>query len=85
LGVPYFRGWEHRSVLSAIAPRRHSNDVCYQVDTGTYLSTGDNQILTGYSGGEQGRWLEQTLFEASLDRTVDWIAASTPTRASSTW
>ena len=30
-----------------------NNDVCYQIDTGTYLSTGDNQILTGYSGGAQ--------------------------------
>jgi 3',5'-cyclic AMP phosphodiesterase CpdA len=50
-----------------------NNDVCYQVDTGTYLSTGDNQLLTGYSGGEQLRWLEQTLREASFDNSVDWI------------
>ena len=44
-----------------------NNDVCYQVDTGTYLSTGDTQILTGYSGGEQQKWLEKTLREASTD------------------
>ena len=52
-----------------------NNDVCYQIDTGTYLSTGDNQILTGYSGGAQLKWLERTLREASTDTSVDWIVA----------
>ncbi len=52
-----------------------NNDVCYQVDTGTYLSTGENQILTGYSGGKQLKWLEKTLKQASVDRSVDWIVA----------
>ena len=52
-----------------------NNDVCYQIDTGTYLSTGDNQILTGYSGGAQLKWLERTLREASTDRSIDWIVA----------
>jgi hypothetical protein len=52
-----------------------NNDVCYQVDTGTYLSTGDNQILTGYSSGAQLKWLEKTLKQASVDKSVDWIVA----------
>jgi hypothetical protein len=57
-----------------------NNDVCYQVDTGTYFnapgeSTGDSQILTGYSDGQQLKWLEKTLRQASTDRSVDWIVA----------
>ncbi|MGH3292055.1 MAG: purple acid phosphatase family protein [Trebonia sp.] len=39
------------------------------------VSTGDTQILTGYSGGKQLAWLERTLREASTDRSVDWIVA----------
>ena len=52
-----------------------NNDVCHQNDTGAYLSTGDAQVLTGYSGGAQERWLEKTLKQASTDTTVDWIVA----------
>jgi purple acid phosphatase-like protein/calcineurin-like phosphoesterase family protein len=65
--------WYKFQVGSVLFVMLDNNDVCYQVDTGTYLSTGDNQILTGYSGGEQERWLERTLREASTDFSVDWI------------
>src|ERR1700691_3254426 len=65
--------WYKFQIGSVLFVMLDNNDVCYQVDTGTYLSTGDNQILTGYSGGEQERWLERPLFEASLDRPFDWI------------
>jgi hypothetical protein len=52
-----------------------NNDVCFQNDCGTYLSTGDAQYLLGYSAGEQERWLDKTLREASADASVDWIVA----------
>jgi hypothetical protein len=65
--------WYKFQIGSVLFVMLDNNDVCYQVDTGTYLSTGDNQILTGYSGGAQERWLEWTLREASTDTSVDWI------------
>ncbi len=65
--------WYKFQIGSVLFVMLDNNDVCYQVDTGTYLSTGDNQILTGYSGGAQERWLEKTLREASTDTSVDWI------------
>ena len=67
--------WYKFQIGSVLFVMLDNNDVCYQIDTGTYLSTGDNQILTGYSGGAQERWLERTLHEASTDRSVDWIVA----------
>jgi hypothetical protein len=67
--------WYKFQIGSVLFVMLDNNDVCYQVDTGTYLSTGDNQLLTGYSGGEQERWLERTLREASCDTSVDWIVA----------
>src|ERR1700733_1923460 len=67
--------WYKFQVGSVLFVMLDNNDVCYQVDTGTYLSTGDNQILTGYSGGAQLRWLEKTLRKASTDTSVDWIVA----------
>jgi len=71
--------WYSFQVASVLFIMLDNNDVCYQVDTGTYFntttgaSTGVNQILTGYSGGKQLKWLEQTLHQASTDRSVDWI------------
>ncbi|HUC23919.1 MAG TPA: metallophosphoesterase family protein [Streptosporangiaceae bacterium] len=65
--------WYKFQIGSVLFVMLDNNDVCYQVDTGTYLSTGDNQILTGYSGGAQEQWLERTLREASTDTSVDWI------------
>jgi hypothetical protein len=65
--------WYKFQIGSVLFVMLDNNDVCYQLDTGTYLSTGDNQILTGYSGGAQEQWLEKTLHEASTDRSVDWI------------
>jgi hypothetical protein len=65
--------WYKFQVSSVLFIMLDNNDVCYQVDTGTYLSSGDNQILTGYSGGAQLKWLQQTLSEASFDTSVDWI------------
>jgi hypothetical protein len=67
--------WYKFQIGSVLFVMLDNNDVCYQVDTGTYLSTGDNQILTGYSSGAQEKWLEQTLHEASTDTSVDWIVA----------
>jgi hypothetical protein len=67
--------WYKFQVGSVLFVMLDNNDVCYQVDTGTYLATGDTQILTGYSGGEQLEWLEKTLREASTDTSVDWIVA----------
>ncbi len=61
-----------------------NNDVCFQNDCGTYLSTGDAQYLLGYSAGEQERWLEKTLREASTDASIDWIVAVTHQPAMST-
>jgi Purple acid Phosphatase, N-terminal domain/Calcineurin-like phosphoesterase len=65
--------WYKFQIGSVLFVMLDNNDVCYQVDTGTYLSTGDNQILTGYSGDAQEQWLEKTLREASTDTSVDWI------------
>jgi hypothetical protein len=65
--------WYSFQIGSVLFVMLDNNDVCYQVDTGTYLTSGDNQILTGYSGGEQLRWLEHTLREASTDTSIDWI------------
>src|ERR1700752_1990051 len=59
--------WYSFPVGSVLFVMLDNNDVCYQIDTGSYLSTGDTQILTGYSGGEQLTWLERTLREASTD------------------
>jgi Calcineurin-like phosphoesterase/Purple acid Phosphatase, N-terminal domain len=73
-GSADFEGnWYKFQIGSVLFVMLDNNDVCYQVDTGTYLSTGDNQILTGYSSGAQERWLEKTLREASTDTSVDWI------------
>jgi hypothetical protein len=84
-GSAGFEGnWYKFQVGSVLFVMLDNNDVCYQVDTGTYLSTGDNQILTGYSGGAQERWLERTLREASTDISVDWIVAVTHQPAMST-
>ena len=76
--------WYKFQIGSVLFVMLDNNDVCYQVDTGTYLSTGDNQILTGYSGGAQEKWLEKTLREASTDISVDWIVAVTHQPAMST-
>jgi 3',5'-cyclic AMP phosphodiesterase CpdA len=58
--------WYSFQVGSVLFVMLDNNDVCYQVDTGSYLSTGDSQILAGYSGGKQLKWLEKTLREASV-------------------
>ena len=84
-GSADFEGnWYKFQVGSVLFVMLDNNDVCYQVDTGTYLSTGDNQILTGYSGGAQEMWLERTLREASSDISIDWIVAVTHQPAMST-
>jgi Calcineurin-like phosphoesterase len=76
--------WYKLQIGSVLFVMLDNNDVCYQVDTGTYLTSGDNQILTGYSGGAQEKWLEQTLRAASTDTSVDWIVAVTHQPAMST-
>jgi hypothetical protein len=73
-GSADFEGnWYKFQVGSVLFVMLDNNDVCYQIDTGTYLSTGDNQILTGYSAGAQKKWLQRTLHIASTDTSVDWI------------
>lgn len=73
-GCGDFEGnWYKFQVGSVLFVMLDNNDVCYQVDTGTFLSTGDSQILTGYSAGAQEKWLEKTLRQASVDTSVDWI------------
>ena len=84
--------WYSFQVGSVLFVMLDNNDVCYQVDTGTYLSTGDNQILTGYSGGAQLKWLEKTL---SRRRSTTRSTGSSPsctsrpcprlTRTAPTW
>jgi hypothetical protein len=75
-GSSDFEGnWYSFQIGSVLFIMLDNNDVCFQVDTGTYLSTGDNQLLTGYSGGKQLAWLEKTLRQASVDKSVDWIVA----------
>jgi hypothetical protein len=84
-GSADFEGnWYKFQVGSVLFVMLDNNDVCYQIDTGTFLSTGDTQILTGYSGGAQERWLEETLREASADTSIDWIVAVTHQPAMST-
>jgi hypothetical protein len=65
--------WYKFQVGSVLFVMLDNNDVCYQIDTGTYLTSGDSQILTGYSDGRQEQWLERTLRTASCDTSVDWI------------
>jgi hypothetical protein len=67
--------WYSFQVGSVLFVMLDNNDVCYQVDTGTYLGTSSNQMLTGYSAGAQLAWLEKTLRQASTDTSVDWIVA----------
>jgi hypothetical protein len=65
--------WYKFQVGSVLFVALDNNDVCYQNDTGTYLSTGDVQYLRGYSDGAQRKWLEKTLSAAAADTSVDWI------------
>jgi 3',5'-cyclic AMP phosphodiesterase CpdA len=37
------------------------------------IEPGTSFYIRGYSGGEQTRWLEKTLREASEDKSIDWI------------
>src|SRR4029077_642597 len=37
------------------------------------IEPGTSFYIHGWSGGEQTRWLEHTLREASKDRDIDWI------------
>ena len=65
--------WYSFQIGSVLFIALDNNDVCFQNDCGTFLSTGDAQYLLGYSGGKQEIWLEKTLRHASVDPTVDWI------------
>jgi Purple acid Phosphatase, N-terminal domain/Calcineurin-like phosphoesterase len=84
-GSADFEGnWYKFQVGSVLFIMLDNNDVCFQNDCGTYLSTGDAQYLLGYSGGAQEKWLEETLLKASVDTSVDWIVAVTHQPAMST-
>jgi hypothetical protein len=67
--------WYKFQIGSVLFVMLDNNDVCFQNDCGTYVSTGDAQYLLGYSAGKQEKWLEKTLGEASVDTSVDWIVA----------
>lgn len=67
--------WYKFQVGSVLFIALDNNDVVYQNSGGTYLASGAAQYLFGYSGGEQERWLERTLRQASHDRSIDWIVA----------
>jgi hypothetical protein len=71
----YEGNWYKFQVGSVLFIALDNNDVVYQNAGGSYLSTGQNQYLYGYSGGEQEKWLERVLREASHDPSVDWIVA----------
>jgi hypothetical protein len=88
-GTPYPGRWYRFRVGSALFISLAADDVVYQdsgafVPGPTALtpapSTGNSPIVPGtslyvrgYSGGAQTRWLEETLSQASQDRTLDWI------------
>jgi len=60
-GEKDFEGnWYKFQVGSVLFVALDNNDVCYQNDTGTYVSTGDAQVLTSYSDGAQEKWLVST-------------------------
>ncbi|MDB6086332.1 MAG: calcineurin-like phosphoesterase family protein [Gammaproteobacteria bacterium] len=88
-GTPFPGRWYRFRVGSALFISLAADDVIYQDSgafvTGPAPlrpapSTGNSPIepgtslyVHGYSGGEQTRWLERTLSEASEDRGIDWI------------
>jgi hypothetical protein len=76
--------WYKFQIGSVLFVMLDNNDVCFQNDCGTFVSTGEAQYLLGYSAGEQEKWLEQTLRQASVDRSIDWIVAVTHQPAMST-
>lgn len=82
-GSDHFRGnWYAFTVGSIRVISLNNDDVCLQ-DGGfsafrrdhvpTYVSNADNPYINGYSSGEQKRWLERELAEASRSGDVDWI------------
>ena len=82
-GSDHFRGnWYAFTVGSIRVISLNNDDVCLQ-DGGfsafrrdhvpTYVSNADNPYINGYSSGEQKRWLERELAEASRSGDIDWI------------
>jgi 3',5'-cyclic AMP phosphodiesterase CpdA len=81
--------WYSFRVSSVVFISLDANDVIYQdaaafvagpaplvpaVNTGNPpIQPGTSFYVRGYSGGEQTRWLEQTLRHAAQDDEVDWI------------
>jgi Calcineurin-like phosphoesterase/Purple acid Phosphatase, N-terminal domain len=82
-GTPAFRGnWYAFTVGSVRFLALNNDDVCLQ-DGGFsslrrdnvpgYRAGGVDPYISGYSGGQQRRWLERELAAASQDDDVDWI------------
>ena len=81
--------WYHFKVGSALFISLSADDVIYQdsgafvagpapllpsTNTGNApIRPGTSFYIRGYSGGEQTRWLEKTLSDASKDDDIDWI------------
>lgn len=71
-----FQGnWYKFQVGSVLFISLDNNDVVYQNSGGTFAGTSNALYVNGYSGGEQEKWLEQALRQASNDPSVDWIVA----------
>ena len=82
-GTPAFRGnWYAFTVGSVRFVALNNDDVCLQ-DGGFsslrrdnvpgYRADGVDPYISGYSGGQQRRWLERELAAASQDDDIDWI------------
>jgi 3',5'-cyclic AMP phosphodiesterase CpdA len=82
-GTPAFRGnWYAFTVGSVRFLALNNDDVCLQ-DGGFiglrrdnvpgYRAGGVDPYISGYSGGQQRRWLERELAAASQDDDIDWI------------
>ena len=81
--------WYHFKIGSALFISLSADDVIYQdsgafvagpepllpsASTGNApITPGTSFYIRGYSGGEQTRWLERTLSQASKDDSIDWI------------
>ncbi|HEX6453385.1 MAG TPA: metallophosphoesterase family protein [Trebonia sp.] len=68
--------WYSYQVGSVLFIALDNNDVVYENAGGAYYGNpSEGLYIRGYSSGEQEKWLERTLREASVNPTVDWIIA----------
>ncbi len=82
-GSARFRGnWYSFTVGSILVIALNNDDVCYQDGAFSsyrrdhvpgYAASGLDPYISGYSGGEQRRWLERELARARRSVHIDWI------------